>query len=69
MARVEGQLCVDDGAADAKGFQEELEAEPGVDGVDKQQHLLAHQAQLEQHHRVQQLVAPGRSHMSWFGIP
>ncbi len=58
VAGVEGQLCVEDGAADAEGLQEQAQAEALVDGVDKQQHLLAHQAQPQQHHRLQQLAPP-----------
>lgn len=55
---VERQLCVDDCAADAEAFQEEAQAESGVHGIDKQQHLLLHQAQLKKCHGVQQLVRP-----------
>lgn len=42
VARVEGQLGVQHSRADAKGLQEEAQAEALGDGVDEQQHLLAH---------------------------
>ena len=60
VAGVEGQLCVEDGAADAKRLQEQAQTEALIDGVDKQQHLLAHQAQPQQDHGLQQLAPPAQ---------
>ena len=59
MAGVERELGVEHGGADAEGLQEQAQAEARVDGVHEQQHLLAHQAQPQQHHHVQQPVLPG----------
>ena len=35
VPRIERQLCVENSAANAKGFQEQAQAEALVDGVDK----------------------------------
>ena len=59
MAGVQGELSVEHSGADAEGLQEQAQAEARVDGINKQEHLLSHQAQPQQHQHVQQPVLPG----------
>lgn len=60
VSAVQGQLSIQHSAPDAECLQEEPEAVALIDAVDEEQHLALHQAQLQQHHHVQQLVFPGR---------
>ena len=58
MPAVQGQLSVQDSALDAKGLQEQPQAVALIDAVDEEEHLALQQAQLQQHHDMQQLVLP-----------
>lgn len=48
VARVDGQLCIEDRRAQAEGLQEQPQPESRVDAVHKQQHALVQQPQPHQ---------------------
>lgn len=58
MAAVERQLGVQHSAPNAESLEEEPEAVALIHAVDEEQHLALQQAQLQQHHHIQQLVLP-----------
>ena len=62
MPTVQGQLSIQHSALNAKRLQEEPEAVALVDAVDEEEHLALQQAQLQQHHDMQQLVLPTINH-------
>ena len=60
VTAVQRQLRVEHSALDAEGLQKQPQTVAFINAVDEEQHFALHQAQLQQHHHMQQLVFPAK---------